>query len=66
MVPEARIKEDLGLDSLDVVDMVIVLETALDFKIQDKAALKEIRTLTDVMDFILSIIEQEKDKAVGL
>jgi len=65
MVPEAKIKDDLGLDSLDVVDMVIVLETAFDFKIQDKAALKEIVTLADVVDFITSTIEMEEGKAAN-
>jgi acyl carrier protein len=65
MVPSARIKEDLGLDSLDVVDMVVVLETAFDFKIEDKAPLKDIVTLSDVMDFIAVTIEAEKKKAVN-
>lgn len=65
MIPEAKIKDDLGLDSLDVVDMVIVLETAFDFKIHDKDALKEIVTLADVVDFIESTIEAAKGKAVN-
>ncbi|MDR2945543.1 MAG: phosphopantetheine-binding protein [Candidatus Adiutrix sp.] len=65
MRPEARIKEDLGLDSLDVVDMVIVLESAFDFKIQDKAALKEIVTLSDVADFIAATIEAERGQAAN-
>ena len=60
MVPEARIKDDLGLDSLDVVDMVIVLETAFDFKIQDKAPLKDIVTLADVVDFIAATVAAEE------
>ena len=34
MTPEANIYDDLGLDSLDTVDMVIVLEGAFDFKIR--------------------------------
>jgi acyl carrier protein len=65
MVPEARIKDDLGLDSLDVVDMVIVLETAFDFKIQDKAALKKIITMSDVVDFIVATMAAEKVEAAG-
>ena len=65
MVPEARIKDDLGLDSLDVVDMVIVLETAFDFRIQDKAALKEIVTLADVVDFIIATIAAEEGKVAN-
>ena len=59
MTPEARIKEDLGLDSLDVVDMVIVLESTFDFKIRDKAALAKITTLGDVVDFIAGLAETE-------
>ena len=65
MVPEARIKDDLGLDSLDVVDMVIVLETAFDFKIQDKAPLKEIVTLADVVDFIAATVTAEEARAAN-
>lgn len=65
MRPEARIKEDLGLDSLDVVDMVVVLETAFDFKIQDKAPLKDIVTLSDVLDFITATMAAEEGKVVN-
>jgi acyl carrier protein len=57
MTPEARLKEDLGLDSLDLVDMVIVLEDACGFKIQDKSALARITTLGDVEDFIAGLAE---------
>jgi acyl carrier protein len=59
MIPEARIREDLGLDSLDVVDMVIVLESAFDFKIKDKTALAKITTLGDVVNFIAGLAETE-------
>ena len=57
MTPTARLKEDLELDSLDVVDMVIVLETALGYKIQDKSGLAKITTLGDVVDFIAALAE---------
>jgi acyl carrier protein len=57
MTPEARLKEDLGLDSLDLVDMVIVLEEACGCKIQDKSALSKIATLGDVEDFIAGLAE---------
>ena len=32
LVPEASIKDDLGLDSLDIVDMIIVLDSVVKFK----------------------------------
>ncbi|WP_290918160.1 phosphopantetheine-binding protein [Halodesulfovibrio sp.] len=53
MVPEARFNDDLGLDSLDAVDMVVVLEQAFGFKLRDNQALREIRTLDDLHKYIL-------------
>lgn len=58
MVPEANLYEDLGLDSLDTVDMVIVLEGAFDFKIREEEAIRAIRTMDDIHRFVLSKIEQ--------
>jgi len=52
LVPDAKIRDDLGLDSLDIVDMVIVLEKAFDFKLQNKESLAAIRTLGDIYTFI--------------
>jgi acyl carrier protein len=53
MVPEAVLKDDLGLDSLDKVDMVIVLEKAFSFKIREEEAIREIRTLGDIHNFVI-------------
>ena len=52
--PEALIFDDLELDSLDIVDMVVVLENAFQFKIRDEDALREIRTLGDIHNFVLN------------
>ena len=52
--PEALIFDDLELDSLDIVDMVVVLENAFKFKIREEEALREIRTLGDIHDFVLN------------
>ena len=52
MQPEANIYEDLGLDSLDTVDMVIVLEGVFKFKIRDEEAIRQIRTLRDIHRFV--------------
>lgn len=54
MTPEANIYEDLGLDSLDTVDMVIVLEGAFKFKIREEEAIREIRTLGDIHRFVIA------------
>jgi len=58
MMPEANIYEDLGLDSLDTVDMVIVLEGAFKFKIREEEAVRGIRTLGDIHRFVLSKMDQ--------
>ena len=52
--PEALILDDLELDSLDIVDMVVVLEDAFQFKIREEEALREIRTLGDIHNFVLN------------
>jgi acyl carrier protein len=53
MTPEATLFDKLGLDSLDVVDMVIVLESTFSFKIREDPALREIRTLGDIHKFVI-------------
>lgn len=58
MTPEANIYEDLGLDSLDTVDMVIVLEGAFNFKIREEEAVRAIRTLGDIHTFVLTKVAE--------
>jgi len=48
---EANLREDLGLDSLDGVDLVVALEVAFGFRIPEQDA-RGIRTLGDVYDRI--------------
>ena len=54
MVPEATLFEDLELDSLDMVDMVIVLESAFKFKMREEKAIRKIRTLGDIHEFVIA------------
>lgn len=50
--PEAHIFNDLGLDSLDIVDLVVALQKQFNVKIRDDARVRTIRTLGDVYDFV--------------
>lgn len=59
LIPEANIYEDLGLDSLDTVDMVIVLEGAFNFKIREEEAVRAIRTLGDIHRFVLGKVSEQ-------
>lgn len=54
MKPEALIFDDLELDSLDIVDMVVVLESAFQFKIREDDAIREIRALGDIHEFVIN------------
>ncbi|MDH5476854.1 MAG: acyl carrier protein [Nitrospinota bacterium] len=50
--PEAHIFMDLGLDSLDIVDLVVELQKGFKIEITDNEKLREIRTLQDIYDFV--------------
>ncbi|MBB5172111.1 acyl carrier protein [Texcoconibacillus texcoconensis] len=51
--PEATFKEDLGADSLDVVELVMELEDEFDMEISDEDA-EKIATVGDVIQYIES------------
>ena len=61
MVPEATLYDDLGLDSLDAVDMVVVLEKTFGMKMTDEEALRSIRTMDDLYSF-LSRLKAENEE----
>jgi len=56
IVPEARLYDDLKLDSIDAVDLIVELKSILPRNI-DPAVFKEVRTIQDVVDAISAIIE---------
>ena len=62
LTPEAHIRDDLKLDSLDIVDMIMALEQAFDFKLEDRSKVMEILTLNDLYDFIEGLY---KDRPAG-
>lgn len=50
-VPEASFIDDLGADSLDLVELIMEMEEAFGVEIADEE-LEKIRTIQDVIDFI--------------
>ena len=48
---EARLKEDLGLDSLDFVDIVVIVEKAFGFKIKPEE-MANVRTVKSFYEYI--------------
>jgi len=51
VTPQASFIEDLGADSLDIVELVMALEEEYDMEISDEEA-EKIRTVQDVVDYI--------------
>lgn len=61
VVPEARLYEDLGLDSIDAVDLIVKLKSMLPHNINPEV-FKSVRTLQDVVDAIYNLIQEASAK----
>jgi acyl carrier protein len=53
IAPEALLKDDLGIDSLDFVDIVVIVERNFGFKIKAED-MADVRTLSQFCDYIES------------
>jgi acyl carrier protein len=53
VVPEALFVEDLGADSLDIVELIMALEEEYDMEIPDEDA-EKIGSVNDVIQYVLS------------
>ena len=51
VVPEASFVDDLGADSLDLVEMIMAMEEAFDISIADEDA-EKIKTVQDAINYI--------------
>lgn len=49
--PDARLKEDMGIDSLEVVDTVVFVESEFGFKMKSEQ-FKDIKTFGQFVDYI--------------
>ena len=49
--PEANLKDDLGIDSLDFVDIVVIVERKIGFKIKPEE-MAGVTTLSQFCDYI--------------
>ena len=51
ITPDSDLYDDLGLDSLDAIDLVVALEKTFGFKIEEGAA-RKIRKVEQLYEFV--------------
>jgi len=58
ITPDARLYEDLELDSIDAVDMIVHLQKKTGKKIKPET-FKSVRTVQDVVDAVAQLLHEE-------
>jgi len=58
--PEALIFQELGLDSLDIVDLIVALQKKFGVNFRSDERIREIRTLNDLYSFIEGLTAELK------
>jgi acyl carrier protein len=58
--PEAQIFADLGLDSLDVVDLVAAIQKKFGVQVRDDERVRSIRTLQDLYTYLIMVKAEQK------
>lgn len=61
--PEMQIFTDLGLDSLDIVDLIAALQKKFKVQFRDDGRIREIRSLNDLYRLLLKLKEEEEAKS---
>lgn len=62
LTPEAQIFTDLGLDSLDVVDLVAAIQKRFGVQVRDDERVRSIRSMQDLYNYLI-LIRGEQQKA---
>ncbi len=57
--PQAHIFNDLGLDSLDVVDLIVALQKKFGVQVRNDERVREVRTLQDLYDYLGQIRDEQ-------
>ena len=65
LTPQAKIFEELGLDSLDIVDLIVALQKKFKVQIREDERVRTIRTLEDVYTFIWTLKQETEAPRAG-
>lgn len=55
ITPEARLMDDLELDSIDAIDMAVQIQEMTNVRV-DEEELKKLRTVADTVDLVASLL----------
>jgi acyl carrier protein len=64
--PEKEIFRDLGLDSLDIVDMMVGLQRTFGISLRQNEELRQIITLGDIHAFFIRLVDEHPELAAKL
>ncbi len=59
LLPEVKLVEDLGADSLDIVEMIMMIEEKFKIEIPDSDA-ENLLTIKDVIDYLEKRLEKKE------
>lgn len=62
VVPEARLREDLDLDSLDAADMLVAIEKRFGIRLDDQIA-RQFRTVSDIHSYVRRLVAEKQNDA---
>jgi len=60
LTPESLIFQDLGLDSLDVVDLVAAIQKRFSVQVRDDERVRAIRSMQDLYNYLILIRGEQK------
>ncbi|HEX4055327.1 MAG TPA: phosphopantetheine-binding protein [Tepidisphaeraceae bacterium] len=60
ITPQAQIFGDLGLDSLDIVDLVAAIQKKFSIQVRDDERVRSIRTMQDLYNYLILIKSEQK------
>lgn len=64
IVPQARLHDDLDIDSIDAVDLIVKLKPLVGKRLQPEA-FKAVRTVQDVIDALQGLLKADAAAEVG-
>lgn len=59
LAPDANIFMNLGLDSLDVVDLIVALQKKFGVKVRNDERVRSVRTLADLYEYLKRIRDEQ-------